>query len=611
MFATKKIISSLLAASVLLPTMVMAKEQPNVLIIMSDQHKKAESGVYGAKIVKTPNIDFLAKTGVTFNNAYTPAPICAPARAALMTGMYPSTNGAIYHKAPVYNEKKKKEIKVGAGLYRDTGYHEHITTMPNMFRQAGYITAAPGKMHVHGELQKGVDPQHPEGNDMGWDETSVRYYTHFPGGHYEDEVGKDAYHRYRQIGEYKKFGGSQDLNPELEPSLVEHPEDNYDMVVTAKAVEFINHRGKDNKPFFMHVGYEKPHLPLTTLQKYYDMYDYKDFELPETVNQWYEKGKFPWALNWIHNGIPRKSPEKAKRIMAAYAACISEMDDMIGRLIKSLKDNGLYENTMIVYSTDHGEHMFEHGLRGKHNMYDSAINIPFIVSYPKALPQGKFNDSLLSLIDVMPTVAELAGTQLPATVEGVSLVDTMKTGKEIEGRSVYTEFHQTGYKAFKQAKFLPVRMMRHGDYKYVYSHGIIGQLYNVKKDPNELDNLVLNDAYDDLAAQLAFETIADWRFGNGYEPMTLNYKNNQLTWSGFDQAKDFTVFYSATNDPKSATPIAKDLTKKSLKVKDKGYYWVMADFKLKRTTPYYGKKVPVWLAKHTFQFPVSDSLLVN
>ncbi|OUS27976.1 hypothetical protein A9Q98_08865 [Thalassotalea sp. 42_200_T64] len=155
--------------------------------------------------------------------------------------------------------------------------------------------------------------------------------------------------------------------------MVKVDEDNFDMLVANTAVDFINRHGKDKQNFFLHVGFEKPHLPLTTLQKYYDMYDVDDFELPDTVNDWYEKGRYPWIQNWVHNATPKKDKDKAKRIMAAYAACITEMDEMFGRLIKALKQNGQYENTIIVYSTDHGEHMFEHGLRGKHNMYDAAI----------------------------------------------------------------------------------------------------------------------------------------------------------------------------------------------------------------------------------------------
>ena len=178
-------------------------QKPNVVFIISDQHKLEATGVYGSKLAITPNIDALAKTGVVFTNAYTPAPVCAPARASLVTGMYPYANGAIYHKAPVKLPNGKIK-NLGSGYLRETGYHEGIKTLPSIFREQNYVTAAPGKMHVHGELQKNVDEDHKEGNDLGFDEISVRYYTYFPGGHYQDIVGEDTYMRYRQFKKYNE-----------------------------------------------------------------------------------------------------------------------------------------------------------------------------------------------------------------------------------------------------------------------------------------------------------------------------------------------------------------------------------------------------------------------
>ncbi len=580
----------------------------NVLVVMSDQHKKSASGAYGHKVIKTPTLDALAKDGTLFTNAYTPAPVCAPARAAMQTGMYPYANGAVYHKAPKLNEKGK-EKKVGSGEFRETGYHEHIMSLAQMFKSKGYITAAPGKMHVHGELQTEVDDKYPQGNDMGFDETSLRYYSHFPGKHYEDVVGSDTYNRYKQTGPYKKLGGSQDLNADHKPSLVKVDEENFDMLVANTAVDFINRRGKDKQNFFLHVGFEKPHLPLTTLQKYYDMYDVDDFELPDTVNDWYEKGRYPWLQDWVHNATPQKNKNKAIRIMAAYAACITEMDEMFGRLIKALKQNGQYENTIIVYSTDHGEHMFEHGLRGKHNMYDAAINIPFIVSYPKALPKGQVNDSVVSLIDIMPTLAELVGANVSDEVQGLSLVDTIKTDKVIEDRAVFTEYRQGGYKAFSDADYLPSRMMRKGKYKFVYTHGIIHQLYDIASDPDELNNLILDPAYTELAKQYAFETLAQWRFEK-YYPITLKVKGNKLSWTELSQAKGYNLFYSPTNTPAKASLLQQDIKKTTVKVDKKGYYWLLADFNLTRTTKRLGD-TPVWLKNHTYRLPISDPILIK
>lgn len=594
---------------ILSTTLLAQKKKPNVLFIISDQHKQAFSGAYGHEIVKTPNIDALAKSGVTFTNAYTPAPVCAPTRAAIVTGMYPYANGAIYHKAPVMN-KNGKEVRKEAGVLRATGYHEGLKTVGEIFQSAGYITAAPGKMHVHGELQKNVDPSYPEGNSLGWDETSVRYYTHFPGGHYEDEVGKDAYHRYRQILEYKSNGGSQDLNPQLKPSLVEDHEDNFDMVVAKKAIDFIKERGQDKNNFFLHVGFEKPHLPLTTLQEYYDMYDPESFTMPETAYDWYGKGKYPWIQDWVHNGWPKKDKASAKRIMAAYASCITEMDDMIGRIVTTLKENDLYDNTIIIYTTDHGEHMFEHGLRGKHNMYEAAVKVPFIISYPSELGQGTRNESIVSLIDVMPTITELINKKPSKTAQGVSLVATAKTGKELKDRVVFSEYRAGNYKAFPKQKDLPSRMMRKGNYKYIYTQGIIGQLYDVVKDPLERNNLVLDPEYKDLVNSLCFQTIADWRFQK-YSEMDIKKKGKEISWEENGQAESYAVFYSKTLNSQEAELVASTIKETSYEVKNKGYYWVMAMPKLTRTTPHLGENIPVWTTEHSFQLPITNAIKIG
>ena len=156
-------------------------QKPNIVFIISDQHKLESTGAYGSKLAITPNIDDLAKTGIVFTNAYTPAPVCAPARASLVTGMYPYANGAIYHKAPIKLPDGKIK-NVGSGYLRELGYHEGIVTIADIFKEQGYISASPGKMHVHGELQKDVDEDYKAGNTMGFDEPSLRYYTYFPGG---------------------------------------------------------------------------------------------------------------------------------------------------------------------------------------------------------------------------------------------------------------------------------------------------------------------------------------------------------------------------------------------------------------------------------------------
>lgn len=595
----------LIALSLFYFSTIAQKQKPNIVFIISDQHKLEATGAYGSKLSKTPNIDALAKTGVVFNNCYTPAPVCAPARASLITGMYPYANGAIYHKAPVkMSDGKTKNL--GSGYLRETGYHDGIVTLAEIFKQEGYITASPGKMHVHGELQINVDEDHKQGNKMGFDEVSLRYYTYFPGGHYEDEVGEDTYMRYRQFKKYGKTykGGSMHLNTEYVPTLVKEEENNFDMVVANKSVEFINNRGKDGKNFFIHVGFEKPHAPFTTTQKYLDQHNPSDYKLPATYNDWYKKGKYPWVPNWVHSGIPNDL-KKAQNVMAAYNACITEMDDMVGRVVKALKDQGLYENTIIIYTTDHGEHLFEHGLRGKHNMYEDAVNVPFIISYPKLFKQNTVNNSLVSFIDLMPTFANLIGAKTPDTAQGISLVDILKEGSELKDRVVYSEFRGADYKLLPNAKNVPSRMMRKGDYKFIYTHGIIDQLYNIKEDPDELNNLIFDDKHQTVYQEMYFHTLKDWFFQK-YTPIAVKLKKNKLSWPQSNDLKSYSIYCADTSAGENVRVIAEGITKNSFKINEKGSYWVVGKTNLSLTSKFYGESIPVAIEKYSKNLPISN-----
>lgn len=584
--------------------------KPNVVFIISDQHKLEATGAYGSKLAITPNIDALAKTGVIFTNAYTPAPVCAPARASLITGMYPYANGAIYHKAPIKMPNGKVK-NLGSGYLRETGYYEHIKTLPSIFKDQNYVTAAPGKMHVHGELQKNVDEDHKEGNDLGFDEISVRYYTYFPGGHYQDIVGEDTYMRYRQFKKYKDIfnKGPMHLNEDFNTSLVKNDEDNFDMVVAKKSVEFIHERAKDGKNFFLHVGFEKPHAPFTTTKKYLDQHNPDDYELPATYNDWYKKGKYPWSPNWIHSGIP-KNLKKAKNVMAAYNACVTEMDDMVGRVIQSLKDKGLYENTIIIYTTDHGEHLFEHGLRGKHNMNEDAINVPFIISYPKLFQQNVFNNTNVSFVDLMPTLAELINGETPETAQGISLVNLLKNNEEIKNRTVFSEFRGANYNLLPGIKNVPSRMMKKGDYKFIYTHGIIDQLYNTKEDPDELNNLIFSDKHQAIYKEMYFQTLADWRFQE-YSPIEIKAIAKTITWDKSKEFNNYAIYFSETNKILEAKLIADTIENNEYKTSKKGYYWLIAKPNLSKTTKFYGKDIPVGVEKYSHTLPISDVIKMN
>ena len=506
-----KIHHSLLATAAACALPATAQNLPpkyNIVFIISDQHKLAVTGCYGDKTVKTPNIDALAAAGVKFTRIYTPSPLSAPARAALMTGTYPSTNDVLLHQ--MLFEKNGKQVPTEAGKHRIPGYKPTLETWGEYMKQHGYGTAAIGKMHVHGELAKNVDPLCPEGNSMGFDVSDMRFYTFFPGGHYKEWKGSpDYYNRYREIGEYKTYFKNNNYNQNLKPTLVKNEDDIFDFAVAYKSGEYIKSMAAQGKPFFIHVGLEKPHKPWTTEQRFYDMYATKEMQLPKTAYDWHDNGRYPYVKKGTHAQLfdpaAPVDENKIKTSMRAYYACVTEMDAAVGRIVELTKKLGVYDNTIFVYTTDHGEHLYQHGMHEKHNMFEEAVNVPFIISCPALLPKGATCNSIGSVIDILPTLAELLGLQPLKHWEGKSLLGQITAKKPWE-RVVYSEFYEDGFTPWGDGKYVPMRMYLDNKYKYTYTHGYIDQLYDTAADPDEMHNL----AFDKSGKYAA--TIEHYRF---------------------------------------------------------------------------------------------------
>ena len=295
--------------------------------------------------------------------------------------------------------------------------------------------------------------------------------------------------------------------------------------------------------------------------------------------------------------------------MAAYHACVTEMDDMVGKVVQSLKDNGLFDNTIIIYTTDHGEHLFEHGLMNKHNMYQAAVNVPFIISYPKLFKQNVVNNSIISLIDVMPTLTELINGKIPETVQGTSLVDVLKNGTEIKDRPVFSEFRGANYLLLPDIKNVPSRMMRKGDYKFIYTHGIIDQFYNLKEDPNELKNLIFDSKYEELYSTMRFQILAEWRFQE-YAPLQVSLKKDKLEWESSEDFESYIIFYSKDQNSFNAQAV-QTVSENKYQIKKKGYYWLIAKPKLIKTSDFYGNDIPVAVENYSYILPISDSINFN
>lgn len=614
----------LTAVPMLVPVMLSAQKKPNVVFIMSDQHQKMSLGCFGCEVKTvsgtstTPNIDALASDGIMYTNAYTPSPLSAPARASLTTGCYPHEHTALRHK---YNGK-------GSGERRFPGILPDLPCFAQLFRNAGYSTAAIGKMHVHGEL-KGV-------NDLGYDYIDLRFYSEYPGAHYADRAEGDWNRRYREMDPYKKKTYREidavkysnvpegvtvmqnHNNVRYLETLVEDESQMLDYLVAEESVKYMEKCVGEGKPFFINVGFEKPHEPYTTVRKYMDLYNPADMPLPESWNQFNESGPYPFLMNWL----PQKHGDAAmaKNTMAGYYACVSSMDDQLGKVIDACKRLGIYENTIFVYTTDHGENMYEHGLLQKHCMFESAVSVPMIVAFPGTLEGGEVSGELVSTLDLLPTVLELAGIDVPPTFDGVSLVDKRASD---EDRYVFSEFYEAGgqYKMFPEEKMLPMRMCRWKNYKYVYTHGFIEQLYDLEEDPMEQTNLAVSPDEDTehILERLRMAALDGWTVDEfPLLSATVARKGKSLSFAldgEFPTADSYVLYKSHTPDITDAVKVAEcnggKLTVKA--GKDEAYYWIYVRNRLERPFLPSGKYTGVNVATAVFpeNLPLSVTMKIE
>lgn len=429
----------------------------NQLIIFSDQHSKRMIGSYGNPYVKTPNLDRLAEKGIRFDNAYCNSPICVPSRAALATGNYASCNG-----------------------YWDNahGYAGECPSWGTRLNEQGFSVTTIGKLHYKGEMPETgfIDQRIPLNMKNG--------------------VG-DVYGsiRNKQITRYQ-------FRDAIEQACVgESDYIRYDRAIARQAAEYLKTEGaRQQKPFALFVGFVTPHFPLIAPQEFFDLYrDHGSIREPIEFDQ----------SEWPHHpvidgyryycGTENIDRETAINAIKTYYALCSFMDAQVGIVLDALREAKLEENTRIIYSADHGDTMGDHGVYFKSTMYDGSVGIPLIMNAPD-LPQGKVVNTNVSLVDIFPTVVECVGAHMnkqDKKLPGKSLWSYAK-GAEDSNRAVFSEYYAQGI-------YTAMFMLKKGDYKYVHYVGERPQLFNLKTDPEERNDLALESAYAELCKELESE----------------------------------------------------------------------------------------------------------
>jgi iduronate 2-sulfatase len=462
-----------------------AEEKPNVLLIMVDDLKPL-LGCYGDETAKTPYIDALALRGALFEHAACQISICGPSRASILSGLRPDT----------------LECYTNADKFRRT--RPDAVTLPQAFERAGYHTVSIGKVYD----ARNRDPG-------GWSEEMM------PSNEkeiYALEENRKLYHdnneRYTAASNKERMGLWR-VGPAFEAADLDESE-YWDGQVADKAIETLR-RIKD-KPFFLGVGFIKPHLPFACPQKYWDLYDRDTIPLPpnpdkpteNSVEMAFHEG---FELRQYH-GIPKNGKldeELARTLIHGYYASTSFADAMAGRVLDELDALGLADNTIIVLLGDHGWHLGDKGIWCKFTAFQESAIAPLIVVDPRRAG-GKRVSSMVELVDLYPTLCELAGVKTTDHLEGTSLAPLLSGESSDWKKAVFCQAGRGG--GWKEYIGTSMRTDR---YNYIeWRHRIEGtlrarELYDLKKDPLEMKNLAGNPEYKPVLDRLAEQMQAGWK----------------------------------------------------------------------------------------------------
>jgi len=377
----------------------VAAQQPNVLLICIDD-LRPELKCFGADYIHSPNIDRIAAQGRAFNQHYTNAPTCGASRYTLLTGRYGSAgNNALFQRA--------KDLKKSSNSISPS--------MPEWFRQHGYTTVSVGKVSHHPGGRGGAN----------WDDATQ---IEMPGAWDRHLMPSGAWQHPRGImhglanGNIREKSNEHDLLEAFDGDDSSYP----DGLITTEALEQLSQLAEANKPFFLAVGLIRPHLPFGAPKKYLDLY--KDVELPPIPHPqkpshkttWHGSGEFMQYNNWQRD--PRTDPEFADNVRRHYAACVSYADAQVGKLLEQLESTGQADNTIILVWGDHGWHLGEHSVWGKHTLFEESLHSPLIV-YSPGMPQpGQQSAAIVETVDIFPTLCDLAALDTPALTSGSSLL---------------------------------------------------------------------------------------------------------------------------------------------------------------------------------------------
>lgn len=434
-----------------------APKRPNILFIMTDDHARHALSCYGSRLAKTPNLDRIAQEGVRFDNAFCTNALCGPSRASILTGKYSHRNGVMTNGGP--------------------GFDGSQQTFPKLLQQAGYQTAIVGKWHLQSA---------PTGFD---------YSIILP--------DQGIYHNPILIeqGGHKRIDG--------------YVTD----IITERAIDFVRGRDK-SKPFCLMCHHKAPHRSWEPDDKHKDLFE-ADLPLPETFDDDY-KGRGPAASHaamrvledltaedvkgqWPQGLSPEELKRwKYQRYIKDYLRVSASVDDNVGRLLDFLDAEGLDDNTVVIYTSDNGFFLGDHGWYDKRFMYEESLCVPFLVRYPAEIKPGTSSGDFVLNLDVAAAALDYAGVALPADVQGRSFRQSARGETPADWRkSMYYHY----YEYPKPHQVCPHYGVRTERYKLIKFYGVMDywELFDLEKDPHELNNVYAEAAYAPLVEELKTE----------------------------------------------------------------------------------------------------------
>ncbi len=459
----------------------------NVLLIMSDQHRPEALGINGNTPARTPNLDALARSGTRFDHAYCTSPACVPSRASLFTGLWAHNHGAYNNELPWPYEHK---------------------TLAHYFGSAGYITGAIGKMHF-------VDAQ-THGFDYRLDFDDWLQYLGPKEKLFADEIGNfpngasgipQIENVWRDSGDPWTGNvvddGRMGWTPVGGLSQLEE-RDHFESYVSRESIWFLKNYAS-HRPFFLVASFLKPHEPFFPAYRFYNMFSADKMKIPDTWNK-VNLSMVPSEIretiqNDFHTPELINNPENVKKHTALYYSCLAQMDDNVGQILSALREMGLEEDTIVLYTSDHGEMLGEHGLWQKMVFYEPSVGVPLIVRVPGMTQPGEKSQTPVSLVSVVPTLLDLCGIQVSSGLDGEPFTADLQEPRRTRDTTVYSEFALHGPTA--------KAMIRTGDYKYIaYSHDLPDQMYNLRDDPQEMNNLAIQPQSASRAKELKSRLFA-------------------------------------------------------------------------------------------------------